>query len=198
MLNKLRKRLDPFLTRLALAFVSRGFSPNSLSLIGFFVSIAAGIMYALSSHVSLSNYYFNTLIGGILLLIAGLFDILDGAVARVTNQISNRGAFLDSLLDKVAEVVVFISIFLGNLSTPIWCLIAISLSLLVSYTRARADSLHIPLIGIGIGERAERLLIIALVGMIPLYGAMQVAVIMVSFVAGATIVQRINTANKKL
>ena len=65
-------------------------------------------------------------------------------------------------------------------------------------TRARADSLHIPLIGVGIGERAERLLIIALVGMIPLYGAMQVAVIMVSFVAGATIVQRINTANKKL
>ena len=134
MLNKLRKRLDPFLTRLALAFVSRGFSPNGLSLIGFFVSISAGIMYALSSHVSLSNYYFNTLIGGILLLIAGLFDILDGAVARVTNQISNRGAFLDSLLDKVAEVVVFISIFLGNLSTPIWCLIAISLSLLVSDT----------------------------------------------------------------
>lgn len=198
MLNRLRNRLEPFLNRSALSVASRGLSPNQLSLLSFFASIAAAIMYALSSHATSANSYFITLLAGIILLIGGLFDVLDGAVARLTNKSTKRGAFMDSLLDKVGEIVVFIAIYLGNLSSAFWCLIAISLALLVSYTRARADSLDIPLIGIGIGERAERLLILALIGMIPLSGAIQVAVIIVSIVAGITIIQRVNTVTHRL
>lgn len=198
MLNRVRNRLEPVLNRFALVLGSKGITPNQLSLFGFITSIAAGTLYAISSHISVTNPYFLIVVAGIILIISGLFDVLDGALARVTNQTSKRGAFLDSLLDKLAEVIVIISVYLGNLSSPIWCLIAISLALLVSYTRARADSLGICLIGIGIGERAERLLILALIGMIPLNGAMQVAIIIVSVAAGITIIQRVYTVNIQL
>jgi len=155
-------------------------------------------MYALSSQATSNGSYLIVQIAGIILLIAGLFDLLDGAVARLTNKSSKRGAYVDSILDKVAEVFVFICIYLGNHSSAIWCLIALSLSLLVSYTRARAESLDVSLIGIGIGERAERLLILALVGMIPLDGSIQVAVIIVCLVAGITLIQRMNTVIRSL
>jgi archaetidylinositol phosphate synthase len=77
-------------------------------------------------------------------------------------------------------------------------MIALSLSLLVSYVRARAESLGIELKGIGIGERAERLLIIAIIGMIPIVGGMQWAIIVVSVLAGITLIQRITITSKKL
>jgi archaetidylinositol phosphate synthase len=198
MLNKLRNQLEPFINWLAHLVASIGLSPNQLSLLGFISSIAAGIMYSLSSQTTSNSPYMIVQLGGIILLIAGFFDVLDGAVARLTNKASKRGAYLDSILDKVAEIFILISIYLGGLSSAIWCLIAVSLALLVSYTRARAESLDIPLIGIGIGERAERLLILALIGMIPLTGAMQIAVIIVSIVSGVTIIQRISMVIRRL
>jgi archaetidylinositol phosphate synthase len=155
-------------------------------------------LYALALHTTLINSYFITLAASIILLLGGIFDVLDGAVARLANRSTKRGAFMDSVLDKVGEIVVFISIYLGNLSSAFWCLIAISLALLVSYTRARAESLDIPLIGIGIGERAERLLILAVIGIIPLSNAVQFAVIIVSIVSGITIIQRVNTVTRRL
>jgi archaetidylinositol phosphate synthase len=66
----------------------------------------------------------------------------------------------------------------------------------VSYTRARAESLGVELKGIGIGERAERLLVIAIIGMIPIAGSMQWAIIIVSVVAGMTLIQRIAVTSK--
>jgi archaetidylinositol phosphate synthase len=72
------------------------------------------------------------------------------------------------------------------------------LSLLVSYTRARAESVGEILKGIGIGERAERLLIIAIIGMMPMREAMQWAMIIVSIVAGITLAQRMVVTVKKL
>ena len=74
--------------------------------------------------------------------------------------------------------------------------LAITLSLLVSFTRSRAESLGIKLQGIGIGERAERLLVIAIIGMIP--GLMQYAVMIVIIIAGITVVQRIIFTAKNL
>ncbi|HEY7569979.1 MAG TPA: CDP-alcohol phosphatidyltransferase family protein [Nitrososphaeraceae archaeon] len=198
MLNKLRNQLEPFINWLARMVVSLGLSPNQLSILGFISSIAAGIMYSLSSRTTSNNPYMFVQLAGIILLIAGFFDVLDGAVARLTHKASKRGAYLDSILDKVAEIFILISIYLGGLSSAIWCLIALSLALLVSYARARAESLNIPLIGIGIGERAERLLILALIGMIPFAGAMQIAVIIVSIVSGVTIIQRISTVIRRL
>ncbi len=161
-------------------------------------SILAALLYA-SAVPSTGLIRFNAIIlGGIVLLISGFFDIVDGAVARVTKSSSRKGSFLDSSLDKLSEVAVFLGLAIGDLAQPLLCMIALSLSLIVSYIRARAESLGIELKGIGIGERAERLLILAIIGMIPISGAMQWAVVIVSIIAGITIVQRMVATYKKL
>jgi archaetidylinositol phosphate synthase len=95
------------------------------------------------------------------------------------------------VFDKVSEVAIFGGIAYGQLADSFWCLVALGTSILVSYTRARAESLGGKLTGVGIGERAERLLIIAIIGMIPVKEAMQWAMIIVSIVAGITLAQRV-------
>jgi len=188
--------------KLGASFASTGLSANFWTGLGLAISIAAGIAYA-SPGIGLEKYY-AALIGGVLLLISGFFDIIDGSVARVTRQTSKKGAFLDSSFDKISEVVIFAGIALGGLADAIWCLVALGISILVSYTRARAESLGVELKGIGIGERAERLLILAIIGMIPLgvivsgQSGMYWAVIIVSIVAGITLIQRIWATTKKL
>jgi archaetidylinositol phosphate synthase len=201
--------LQPTMRKLGLTFASLGVSANFWTTISLATSIAAGAVYAIASSSSSStigievstirfSWLYASVIGSILLLISGFFDVIDGSVARATKQTSKKGAFLDSSFDKISEAIIFIGIAAGNLANPILCMIALSLSILVSYVRARAESLGVELKGIGIGERAERLLIIAIIGMVPVIGAMQWAVIVVSVVAGLTLIQRIAVASKKL
>jgi len=199
LLNKLRELLEPTLTRIGQRFASTGLSANSWTGIGLAVSVLAALVYGSNEYLNLSSTPWNlaAVVGGILLLLSGFFDVVDGSVARVTSQISKKGAFVDSVFDKVAEVAIFGGIAFGQLADSFWCLIALGMSLLVSYTRARAESLGGKLKGVGIGERAERLLIIAIIGMIPAKEAMQWAMIIVSIVAGITLAQRVVvTANK--
>jgi len=200
LLNKLRELLEPTLTRIGQRFASTGLSANSWTGIGLAVSVLAALVYGSNEYLNLSSTPWNlaAVVGGILLLLSGFFDIVDGSVARVTRQISKKGAFLDSVFDKVAEVAIFGGIAFGQLADSFWCLIALGMSLLVSYTRARAESLGGKLKGVGIGERAERLLIIAIIGMIPAKEAMQWAVIIVSIVAGITLAQRVIVTVNKL
>jgi archaetidylinositol phosphate synthase len=199
--------LQPTMRKLGLTFASLGVSANFWTTISLATSIAAGAVYAIASSSSTIgievstirfSWLYASVIGSILLLISGFFDVIDGSVARATKQTSKKGAFLDSSFDKISEAIIFIGIAVGNLANPILCMIALSLSIIVSYVRARAESLGVELKGIGIGERAERLLIIAIIGMVPVIGAMQWAVIVVSVVAGLTLIQRIAVASKKL
>jgi archaetidylinositol phosphate synthase len=199
-LNKLRNLLEPTLTRIGATFASTGLSANFWTGLGLAVSVLAAIAYTSNAFVNLdwTPWNFAAVIGGMFLLVSGFFDIVDGSVARITKRISNKGAFLDSVFDKIAELIIFGGIALGQLADSFWCLVALGLSLLVSYTRARAESLGGKLKGIGIGERAERLLIIAIIGMIPVREAMQWAVIIVSIVAGITLAQRMAVTVRKL
>ncbi|HKY10274.1 MAG TPA: CDP-alcohol phosphatidyltransferase family protein [Nitrososphaera sp.] len=192
--------LEPTLTRIGATFASTGLSANFWTGLGLAVSVLAAIAYTSNAFVNLdwTPWNFAAVVGGILLLVSGFFDIVDGSVARITKRISNKGAFLDSVFDKIAEVIIFGGIALGQLADSFWCLVALGLSLLVSYTRARAESLGGKLKGIGIGERAERLLIIAIIGMIPVREAMQWAMIIVSIVAGITLAQRMAVTVRKL
>jgi archaetidylinositol phosphate synthase len=200
LLNKFRNSLEPIMSKLGLIFASLGLSANFWTILGLATSILASAVYAMPTATLTIKFpwFYASIIGSILLLISGFFDIIDGNVARVTRQSSKKGAFLDSSLDKLAEAIVFIGIATGNLANPLLCMIALSLSLTVSYVRARAESFGIELKGIGIGERAERLLIIAIMGLIPIAGIMQWAVIVVSIVSGITLIQRIVVTSKML
>ena len=167
-------------------FASTGISPNVWTVIGLIFAFVSSIVYGISFEYSL-------ILGGIILLISGFFDIVDGQVARYTNKITKSGGFLDSVFDKIAEVSIFFGILIGGYAEPYLVFLAITLSLLVSYTRAIADTAKIKLQGVGIGERAERLLVIAIIGMI---GFMEIAIIIVIIIAAITLIQRLYLLSK--
>ena len=188
LLNNLRDSLQPHLEKIGSSFASTGISPNGWSCIGLAFAFASAFIYGI-------NMEFALIIGGVVLLIAGFFDIVDGQVARVSQKITKTGGFLDSVFDKIAEVAIFLGILVGGFAEPYLVFLAITFSLLGSYTSSRAESLGIKLQGIGIGERAERLLVIAIIGII---GFMEYAVIIVIIIAGITFIQRIIVTAKAL
>jgi archaetidylinositol phosphate synthase len=123
----------------------------------------------------------------LLVVLAGFFDVLDGAVARATGKISARGAFLDSTLDRVSEVLIFLGVLLGNYTVPFFVLLALALSLLVSYTRAKGDALGVNLAGIGVGERSERFVVLIVTSLL---GVVALGVLIVAVLALLTFVER--------
>ena len=77
------------------------------------------------------------------MLVSGFFDMVDGQVARVTGKTSKKGSYLDSMFDKISEVAIFLGILVGGYAEPYLVLLAITLSLLVSYARAKSDAIGI-------------------------------------------------------
>ena len=138
-------------------------SPNALTLIGLVISIISAAAFARGELIT----------GGALILLSGVFDILDGAVARTNGYITAFGGFLDSVCDRFADAVVFIGIMYGALDGSIstntllgiplwlWCATALVGSLLVSYTRARAEGAGVENMNMGIAERPERMILLA-------------------------------------
>ena len=188
MLNNLRETLRPALEKIGKGFASTGLSPNFWTVIGLLFAISSAVIYGLGIEYGL-------IIGGLLLLVSGFFDMVDGQVARITGQTSKKGGYLDSMFDKIAETAIFLGILVGGYAEPYLVLLAITLSLLVSYARAKSDSLNIKLQGVGIGERAERLLVIAIIG---IFGFMEIAVIIVVIIAAITLIQRMKFTAKHI
>ena len=146
--------------RLVTAIHLRGITPNVLTLTGLAVTVAAAVLIGLGWLIP----------GGLVLLFAGLFDILDGAVARVTNRVGRYGAFLDSTTDRYAEVVTYAALLYHFISRSggelpaMLVIIALGGSLLVSYVRARAQSLGFTCDG-GLLARPERV-VITVIGLV--------------------------------
>src|SRR3989449_6652879 len=184
LLNKLRATLDSAFLSTGRGFSKLGLTPTSWTFVG--------LLFALLSALAFGNR--GSLwqpLAGLLVLASGFFDIVDGAVARATGRMTKRGAFLDSNLERLGEVAIYLGIIVRGYSRPEWVLVAITFSLLSSYTRARGEALGIKLSGVGIGERSERLLILAVLSIVGLasYGVLVVAV-----VAILTFLQRTGTA----
>jgi len=187
-LNNLRDTLKPALEKMGRGFAATGLSPNFWTAVGLGFAILSAIVYGMGVE-------FGLIIGGILLLVSGFFDMVDGQVARVTGKTSKKGSYMDSMFDKIAEVAIFFGILVGGYAEPYLVFLAITLSLLVSYARAKSDIINVKLQGIGIGERAERLLVIAIIGII---GFMEYAVIIVVIIAGITLIQRMIVTTKNI
>ena len=188
MLNNLRDTLRPALEKIGKGFASTGLSANFWTGIGLVFAFASALTYGLGIEYGL-------IIGGVLLLVSGFFDMVDGQVALVKGTTSKKGGYLDSMFDKIAETAIFLGILIGGYVEPYLVLLAITLSLLVSYARAKSDSLNIKLQGVGIGERAERLLVIAVIGII---GFMGIAVLIVVIIAAITLIQRMVVTVKNI
>ena len=131
-----------------------GISPNGLTLIGFVLMAIVGIV--------LSQGYLQ--LAGVLLILAALFDAIDGAVARMQDRVTRFGGFFDSTMDRYAEAAIFLGILVyflkqGSSTEVILTYVAIIGSLMVSYTRARGEGLGVSIKG-GLLSRLERMVIL--------------------------------------
>ncbi|MCC6013605.1 MAG: CDP-alcohol phosphatidyltransferase family protein [Candidatus Verstraetearchaeota archaeon] len=150
MLNKIRNKIIGIINPIAKIFLKLKLSPNHITIIGFTFSIISAYMFYLNK----------TLIACIFLILAGLFDIIDGAVARISGKVTKWGGVLDSFLDRYSDMIILSGIILGGLCEVSWGLFSIIGSLMVSYTRLRGEFEGVKLSSIGLMERAERLLLL--------------------------------------
>ena len=132
--------------------------PNTLSSLGFLITCSSGYFF----------HQHEVRTAGALILVGGIFDLFDGTVARRTGLASPFGAFYDSTLDRLSEIVVYLGLLslyndyrleLGDVGMIYTVLLAMAGSLMISYTRARAESLGIEC-SIGLMQRAERVILI--------------------------------------
>ena len=131
-------------------------TPNALTWFGFFIAAGAAALIITGELFA----------AGFVVLVAGFFDMLDGALARLTNRVTRFGAVLDSTLDRLAEAVLLLSIlviYVREQSVAESLLVGIALlgSLMVSYVRARAESLGLEC-KVGLFTRSERVIVLAL------------------------------------
>ena len=143
-----------------------GISPNGITSIGLMITVLSTIILVIGAEVGMrGDFRYIAWFGGITLF-AGIFDMLDGQLARKTNQVSQFGALFDSVLDRYSEMIMFLGIcyylashdyFLSSLLS----FIAMIGSIMVSYIRARAESLGIEC-KVGIMQRPERVLAIGI------------------------------------
>lgn len=152
--RQIGQTLNYVLLAIVRAFAASGINPNVLSVIGFAVTLLAAYLFAYG--------YFRWAGAGIIL--AGLFDMLDGRVARLTGRVTPFGGFLDSVLDRYSDLCLLIGllIFYARASRFVYVtVVALAMigSVMTSYARARAENL-IPTCKVGFLERPERMVLI--------------------------------------
>src|ERR1700761_6321389 len=167
------KVIDP----VVMLFIKLGLTPNAVTTIGFVLNIGVAVIFIVGGEEG--NRGDLTYVGwaGALILFAGLFDMLDGQVARLGNMKSTFGALYDSVLDRYSELVMFLGICYYLVAhhyflSSIFAFVALIGSMMVSYVRARAEGLGVEIKG-GLMQRPERVVTIGffamLCGIISLY-----------------------------
>ncbi len=165
-------------------------NPNTLTLLGLLLAFASAIFFAMRE----------VLLAGVFLLASGFFDVLDGEVARENNRITRFGGFLDSICDRFGDAAIIIGAMYGSLASlspfPEWFIgvMAIVGSLMVSYTRARAEAVGANA-SVGVGERAVRMMIIVLGSFLDMVNW---AILLVAVISFITVFQRIAYVGKTL
>jgi archaetidylinositol phosphate synthase len=187
LLTKLKQEVQQLLTFEAKTAHKLGLTPNMITVIGLVFAFLSAFAYA--------EWQFHPIVpwlAFILLLLSGFCDVLDGVLARIYGESTVFGGFLDSLLDRYADAAVFIGIIIAVLCDYRAGLLAMIGSLLVSYSRARAEAAGIKMESIGLAERAERILILLLTTLIAVYWlpALNIGVIIIAVLANVTVMQR--------
>src|SRR5215470_8452840 len=132
-------------------------NPNALTFIGLLINIGCGVLFG----------YGHFFTAGLAMIVANLFDMLDGQVARIRKRVTRFGAFFDSVIDRYSDVIVYVGIMVFyardaiSHSTLLVALTGLALvgSVMVSYSRARAESLDITC-KVGFLERPERVVLL--------------------------------------
>jgi archaetidylinositol phosphate synthase len=187
MLTKLKKQVQQLLSSQARVAHDVGLTPNIISAIGFVLSFLSAVAYALA----LTQLWL-LLLAVVLLLASGFCDTVDGILARNYQQATVFGGFIDSLLDRYADAIVYSGVIIGGLCDVYWGLAALAGSFLVSYSRARAEAAGIKMESVGFAERAERMLILAAASIAAFFWlpSLYWGIILLAILANLTVLQR--------
>jgi CDP-diacylglycerol---glycerol-3-phosphate 3-phosphatidyltransferase len=187
--NQIGSRLDPYLNYV-LKKIFRGHgNPNLFTFLGFLSTLTA-------SFLILRGFW---RIAGLAIIVAGLFDLFDGAVAKKLGKVTAFGGFLDSVLDRYSDLILLMAILIHYLrkGDPGLVILTSFVSIgtvLIPYTRARAEAAHVPC-NVGIMERAERIILLAAGALL---FRMDAALWVMAVLTHFTVLQRIYHVWKKL
>jgi phosphatidylglycerophosphate synthase len=186
---KLGSELDVWVRRAIPFLLRRKIDPNLLTVTGTLISVGAGACFAAGKPLA----------AGLLILAGGAFDLVDGVVARAHGITTRFGAFLDSTLDRVSDMVLLLGIAFwfaarGEPGLVLLAGYALAVSVLVSYAQARAE-LVIQGFRVGLFERAERILVLALGA---LSGFLVPALWIVAIGSTVTVFQRFARAHREM
>ena len=185
LLGRIRAKYQALMRPVGKKLGKSGVTPNALTTISLVVAIGAGMAYAFRFPV----------LGAFGLVLSGVVDMLDGAVARATRTASRFGAVYDHVLDRYAEFFALTGIGLGGFSDWIWVIFCLFGMVMASFTRAKAESVGgLTSCTVGIAERQEKLIILLIGSILQPFvaGALMVAVIVVGVLSHVTVVQRLH------
>ena len=193
---RLRRIFRPLVLWIARQFQKAGITPNQVSYLGTLLAVVGALLFWF-----LRNYW-GSLLFGIFIFTAGIFDGVDGSLARLTKKASLYGGFLDSVLDRYADIVIVIA-FLGHFSFPypilgvpmlLWAILAVIGITMVSYVRSRAEAIGVEDCDVGLVARSERLFIFFIFALLNLS---QWGLMIVVILAHLTAFYRIYHTHKK-
>jgi archaetidylinositol phosphate synthase len=187
LLTKLKQRIQALIAYEAQLTYQIGVTPNLASALGILAAVTSALLYA-----SPQFYPWNLVTASLFLLISGFFDALDGVIARLHIRVTVFGGFLDSMLDRYADALVLTGLVLGGFSDTFWGLLALMGSLLVSYSRARAEAAGVKMETIGLAERAERILILVVASLLTVIWkeALSWSIVLLAVLTNLTVLQR--------
>ncbi|MFX1319068.1 MAG: CDP-alcohol phosphatidyltransferase family protein [Promethearchaeota archaeon] len=194
---RLRRVFGPLVRFLARGFIRLNISPNWISAMAFFFACVATLFLILYQWV---------IIYGLLVFVAGLLDGVDGEVARQTDRASQAGGFLDSVLDRLADVIVLVPFLWLPNPFPEWGLswwwvtTAIIGVILVSYARSRAQAAGVTDTDVGLAARSERLFILVLASLLSFFypPILYLGLIVVAILSHLTVVYRVLYYHRQL
>jgi CDP-diacylglycerol--glycerol-3-phosphate 3-phosphatidyltransferase len=155
------KGLDPFVKLL----MKLGVTPNAVTVFGFILTVISTVVLIYGAEIGDRNNHRFIGYAGFIILAAGAMDMIDGRLARLNNQAHPFGALFDSVVDRYSELIMFFGfcyymVTQDYLLTSLFCFIAMIGSIMVSYTRARAEGLGVNA-DVGVMQRPERVVLVA-------------------------------------
>ncbi len=188
-LEQIRRNMEQGITRPIVSVLAKtGITPNILTVTGFIITLIAAALIGMGHLIS----------GGIIILVAGAFDMLDGALARSKQQETRLGAFLDSIIDRFSETALLLGVLVISLqrnlvSEIILVFVVLAGSMMISYVRARAEGLGWKGKA-GWFTRPERVIVLA-IGVIT--NQIFIALIVMAVFIIITVIQRIADVHKE-
>lgn len=185
--SALKKRFEETVQSMVKPLAGIGVTPNHITALGVLVACLTSWLYW-----TWDGERLRLVAAAATLLLSGLLDAVDGVLARSTGNASRFGGFLDSVADRYSDALAFSGLVLGGLCDAWVGLAALVGSLMVSYCRSRAEAEGVKMAGVGLAERAERMLLLAALSLASYWWlpALNVGVAVLAALAHLTVVQR--------